>query len=184
MADLLFQTAPGFDQPIAVLKHCHDRIRKQIKTLQNLLTHLPQHGADTQAQHAADAVLRYFEQAAPNHHADEEQDLMPMLQHTAADDDATLLQNLVPRIMAEHQQMEVLWNALAPQLHAIAAGTSGALSSSDVAAFSALYTAHMETEETNIAPMAKRIFSPAQMATLGQAMAARRGVDQSQKGEN
>ncbi|HEV2612422.1 MAG TPA: hemerythrin domain-containing protein, partial [Noviherbaspirillum sp.] len=32
----LFDTAPGFDQPIAVLKHCHDRIRKQLATLERL----------------------------------------------------------------------------------------------------------------------------------------------------
>lgn len=176
MTDPLFQTAPGFDQPIAVLKHCHDRIRKQIRTLQNLAAHVPQHGADLQAQQGAAAVLRYFEQAAPNHHADEEQDLLPMLQVTAVDDDAVLLHRLLPEITEEHQQMDLLWRELAMQLHAIAAGTSAALSGADVTRFAALYTAHMEKEEMNIAPMAKRIFSAEQMRALGQAMAARRGL--------
>ncbi|MFC3376746.1 hypothetical protein ACFOLJ_12875 [Rugamonas sp. CCM 8940] len=41
MSESLIDTAPGFDQPIAVLKHCHDRIRKQLLTLNNLLAHLP-----------------------------------------------------------------------------------------------------------------------------------------------
>ncbi|MDO9217277.1 MAG: hemerythrin domain-containing protein, partial [Lacisediminimonas sp.] len=40
MADPLVTPAPGFDQPIAVLKHCHDRIRKQIETLERLRQHL------------------------------------------------------------------------------------------------------------------------------------------------
>src|SRR5450830_1921056 len=57
MSNTLFDTAPDFSQPIAVLKHCHDRIRKQLQTLQNLLSHLPQHGADIDAQKAAQAVL-------------------------------------------------------------------------------------------------------------------------------
>ena len=57
MNDFLPDTAPGFDQPIAVLKHCHGRIRKQLATLEKLLAHLPEHGADEQAQQAAQAVL-------------------------------------------------------------------------------------------------------------------------------
>mgnify|MGYP003704987797 CR=1 FL=1 len=72
--DSLFTAAPGFDQPLAVLKHCHDRIRKQLATLDKLLPHLQQYGADQQAQEAAQAVLRYFMQAAPLHHEDEEHD--------------------------------------------------------------------------------------------------------------
>jgi len=50
MSHNLFDTAPDFNQPIAVLKHCHDRIRKQLETLQKLLAHLPVHGADSDAR--------------------------------------------------------------------------------------------------------------------------------------
>jgi pyridoxamine 5'-phosphate oxidase len=70
MTNVLPDTAPGFDQPIAVLKHCHDRIRKQLATLEKLLAHLPVHGADEQARQAAAAVLKYFDKAAPLHHED------------------------------------------------------------------------------------------------------------------
>jgi pyridoxamine 5'-phosphate oxidase len=55
MTDSLLAPAPGFDQPIAMLKHCHDKIRKQLATMQNLLEHLPRHGADAAAQQAAQA---------------------------------------------------------------------------------------------------------------------------------
>jgi pyridoxamine 5'-phosphate oxidase len=174
LLDPLFAPAPGFDQPIAVLRHCHDRIRKQIRTMQNLLTHLPQHGADAEARQAAAAVLKYFNDAAPLHHADEEQDLLPMLQATARDDDRTTLQAAMPQILAQHQQMDMLWHTLREQLDAIASGGAATLSASDVQAFSELYAAHMEKEETVIAPMAKRIFSVAQMAQLGDAMRSRR----------
>ena len=83
MNSLLPESAPGFDRPIAVLKHCHDRIRKQLATLEKLLAHLPRHGADEQARQAAAAVMKYFDQAAPLHHADEEQNLLPMLRAVA-----------------------------------------------------------------------------------------------------
>ncbi len=176
MNNLLFDPAPDFDQPIAVLKHCHDRIRKQIRTMQNLVSHTPKSGQDLDMQQAACAVLRYFNSAAPHHHADEEQDLLPMLQRVAEGKDADLLQSLLPQIANEHQQMDAAWTVLDRQLQAISSGTSGELSKADVMRFSDMYSAHMEKEETLIAPMAKRLFSSAQMHQLGNAMRARRGI--------
>lgn len=176
MSSTLFDSAPDFDQPIAVLKHCHDKIRKQLRTMEKLVPHLSEFGADLDAKQGATAVLRYFDEAAPKHHADEEVDLLPMLQSTATGDDAGTLNRLLPEIMQEHQQMDVLWKNLARQLREIASGASVALSANDVQHFAALYGAHMEKEEGNIAPMAKRIFSATQMAMLGQAMKQRRGI--------
>lgn len=177
MSTSLFDTAPDFSQPIAVLKHCHDRIRKQLATLQKLLAHLPSHGADTQAQQAAQAVLKYFNNAAPLHHEDEEHNLLPMLQATAQGDDAALLQDLVPRILAQHQQMDAGWLTIKAQLDKIATGTDRALSEADIRQFVDAYAAHMEIEEQQIAPMAKRLFNEAQMRTLGDAMQRRRGIE-------
>ena len=176
MTDALPASAPGFDQPIAMLKHCHDRIRKQLSTLDKLLAHLPAAGADEQARQAAAAVLKYFDQAAPLHHADEEHDLVPMLLATASGEDANLLGQLVPVILDEHRQMEGLWQSLHEELTAIAAGSAAVLNPGTVRQFATLYHAHMEREESNIAPMAKRLFSAQQMATLGQAMQQRRNA--------
>jgi len=176
MSESLLDAVPGFDQPIAVLKHCHDKIRKQLKTLQNLLTHLPQHGADAAAQSAAGAVMKYFNTAAHLHHADEEQDLLPMLESTATGADLELIRTLKPQILDQHQQMDKDWHILNSQLDRIAAGAAAELSADDVARFVQSYTAHMETEEAHVAPMAKRLFSPTQMAVFGEAMQRRRGI--------
>ncbi|MHA4868083.1 pyridoxamine 5'-phosphate oxidase [Duganella sp. PWIR1] len=176
MSNSLYDTAPDFSQPIAVLKHCHDRIRKQLQTLQSLLAHLPKHGADVDAQKAAQAVLKYFNNAAHLHHEDEEQNLLPMLQATARGADATLLAELAPVILAGHEQMDRDWTILKSQLEQIANGAGSNLSASDVARFCDAYAAHMVMEETNIATMAKRLFSPEQMAQLGSAMQVRRGI--------
>ncbi|NVM78012.1 pyridoxamine 5'-phosphate oxidase [Duganella sp. SG902] len=176
MSNSLYDTAPDFSQPIAVLKHCHDRIRKQLATLQNLLAHLPKHGADTDAQKAAQAVLKYFNNAAHLHHQDEEQNLLPMLQATARDADALLLAELTPGILAGHEQMDRDWSIIKSQLEQIANGAGSALSASDVARFCDTYAAHMVVEESHIAPMAKRLFSAEQMAQLGSAMQVRRGI--------
>jgi len=176
MTSPLFDSVPGFDQPIAVLKHCHDKIRKQLTTLQNLLGHLGQNGNTPEAQQAAKAVLQYFNKAAHLHHDDEEQDLMPMLQATATGDDAALLASLVPEILADHQRMDQAWLTLRPELDAIAAGTDSQLSHDGVRDYIAAYQAHMAKEEGQLAPMAKRLFSAQQMEQLGTAMQRRRGI--------
>ncbi len=176
MTNALPDTAPGFDQPIAVLKHCHDRIRKQLATMQKLPEHLARHGADEQARAAAEAVLKYFDKAAHLHHADEEENLVPMLQAVARGEDAATLAELVPGILQDHDEMDAMWQSLHEQLNAIADGSAARLSAPAVQHFAERYAAHMEREESRIAPMAKRLFSAAQMAQLGEAMQVRRGI--------
>jgi pyridoxamine 5'-phosphate oxidase len=176
MNELLPDPAPDFDQPVAVLKHCHGRIRKQLATLEKLLAHLPGHGADEQARQAASAVMKYFEKAAHLHHEDEEQDLIPMLRASARGDDAATLQALAPVILQDHKDMDAMWQDLHEQLSAIADGSGAQLSASTVQRFVQRYTGHMEREESTMAPMALRLFSPQQMTQLGQAMQRRRGI--------
>lgn len=176
MSEPLFETAPDFNQPIAVLKHCHDQIRKQIRTMQNIAIDSPRESKNLDVQQAANAVLRYFNHAAHQHHEDEEQDFLPMLQATATGEDAALLRVLLPDIMQEHQQMDADWLILDAQLKAIASGVSAILSETDVSRFADKYASHMNKEETQLAPMAKRLFSAAQMKQLGDAMRVRRGI--------
>ena len=176
MTDFLPDAAPGFDQPIAVLKHCHGRIRKQLATMEKLLAHLPAHGADQQARQAAAAVLKYFDVACPLHHDDEEQDLIPMLRAVAQGEDAATLQALAPVILQEHQDMDALWHDLRGELMGIAEGATAALSAATVERFVQRYAAHMEREETSLAPMALRLFDAGRMAQLGAAMQQRRGI--------
>lgn len=174
--ETLFASAPGFDQPLAVLKHCHDKIRRQLSTLEKLPPHLTTYGADADAQQAANAIRRYFNQAAPLHHEDEEIDLLPMLEATAREEDAQLLAGLLPAILKEHVQMQQLWLSLDAQLESIAAGTAATLAGDEVRQFCDMYAQHMLTEESHVAPMAKRLFSEAQMSKLGDAMQQRRGI--------
>jgi pyridoxamine 5'-phosphate oxidase len=177
MNNLLSDPAPDFDQPVAVLKHCHGRIRKQLATLEKLLGHLPEHGADEQARQAATAVLKYFDKAAHLHHQDEEQDLLPMLLAVAQGEDAATLQALAPVILQEHKEMDGMWQDLHEHLTAIADGSGAQLSASIVRRFVQSYQGHMEREEGIVAPMALRLFGPDQMARLGGAMRRRRGLD-------
>lgn len=175
--DALFSAAPSFDQPLAVLKHCHDRIRKQLATLDKLLPHLDAHGADQQAQQAAQAVLRYFTQAAPLHHEDEEKDLLPSLVQSVSNADRPVFEDTLRTILGQHKQMEALWQQLEVQLQAISEASSAQLDSTLIEEFKNIYNEHMQIEETQIAPLAARTLDANQFANIGRAMQHRRGIN-------
>lgn len=175
MDGLLFKPAPSFDEPIEMLRACHERIAAQCATLEKLAAYLPAHGADEQAQQAAANIMRYFDVAGPHHHADEEEDLFPMLIEigrtqgsTAADRIATLLD--------EHRTLDAKWTQLREVLTEIAAGHAGPLERPRVDEFIRAYRSHIAREEAHIFPFAEACLSPQQLAQLSAAMVARRTI--------
>ena len=175
-SDLLFAAAPGFDQPLAVLKHCHDRIRKQLATLQKLPEHLQKHGADHQAQTAALGILRYFVQAAPLHHEDEEHDLLPSLQASVSESERAQFELHLSKILEQHQLMATLWEQLKLMLTDISEAQNTIIDPVLIDAFTSLYAEHMAIEENHIAPLAAKSLSAEQFAIMGQHMRQRRGI--------
>ncbi|HEX2546883.1 MAG TPA: hemerythrin domain-containing protein, partial [Ramlibacter sp.] len=79
LQSLVASPAAGFEEPFGMLEACHERVQRMLALLQRLREHLASHGADTQAQQAARDVMRYFDQAAPLHHQDEELHVFPPL---------------------------------------------------------------------------------------------------------
>lgn len=172
------QSAPGasFEVPLEMLAACHLRVEKQCATLRRLVLHLAQHGADAAARSAATAVLRYFDTAAKDHHADEEEDLFPALIESMAGSDAVCLRDLVGALSAEHRQLEAHWRHVRVALQAIAAGEAAALGSDDVEPLVTLYERHIAREEKELLPMAARLLGDDALAGVGRAMRERRGI--------
>jgi hemerythrin-like domain-containing protein len=169
---ILPTAAPSFDTPLDMLRACHERIQAQCATLHKLLAHLPQHGADLQAQQAARAVLRYFDTAGPHHHDDEEHDLFPPLR---ASGNAEVVA-LTDRLLEQHLAMDAAWQSLRPLLQALAEGNAAALNRDAVEIFTAAYEQHIALENGQLLPLAARLLDTAQLATIGAAMAKRRGI--------
>ena len=171
-ASLLGAAAPGFDRPLAVLEACHGRIAKQCDTLEKLLAHLHEHGADAQAQQAARAVLAYFDTAAVHHHDDEERNLFPLLEQAGAPGACELVETLT----LEHDAQALIWRRLRAELQAIEAGTAAVLDAELTRRFVEMNRAHLEFENTHVLPLARQVLGAADLERLGRAMAARRGV--------
>lgn len=172
MKNLIDSPAPDFDHPFEMLAACHDRIEDRIEVLQRLLIHLPVHGADIEARQAAVNVMRYFDTAGEHHHEDEEANLFPAL--IAADKER--MQELIGRLLAEHERMRASWQRLRVALVRIAEGASAELDAALVADFGTLYARHIALEESELLPLAERLLGADQQAVLGAQMAQRRGV--------
>ncbi|MFP5465887.1 MAG: hemerythrin domain-containing protein, partial [Gammaproteobacteria bacterium] len=107
MSSLLPGPAPGYEQPFAMLEACHERVHRMLDLLERLRAYLPDHGADRSARDAARDVMRYFDQAAPNHHRDEELHVFPPLLAGGDADTAAL----VRRLQQDHVRMESAWQS-------------------------------------------------------------------------
>jgi hemerythrin-like domain-containing protein len=171
----------GFDQPLAMWLACHERVARMAGLLARLREHLDSHPVDQDAQASATSVRRYFDEAAPRHHDDEEVDLFPaVLRRLAAGSDPArlaLVSAAVERLQREHEDMSRLWSALRVELARVECGEQPDFDPAVVAQFIDHYASHIELEETEIGSAARDLLTPADLAAIGQAMAARRGVD-------
>lgn len=172
--DLLKKPMAGPEAPLEMLAACHGRIEDQCATLRRLVPHLAAHGADEQARVAAQKLVRYFDTAARHHHADEEEDLFPMLIESMAGSDAVCIRELTEGLKADHVALEAAWRKLRAGLERVAAGEKVLLDAGDVDALCVLYASHIAREEAELLPMAARLLSDEELATVGRAMRARR----------
>jgi hemerythrin-like domain-containing protein len=167
--------APGFDQPLALLEACHDRIESRCVLLLRLVDHLEKQGLDEDARLAARQILSYFDDAGVKHHQDEEQDLFPVLLETAGEA-REALERLIDGLREDHRRMERLWAEIREPLAAIRDGNGAELVRDLALRFQALYLPHIEREERELLPAAARLLTAEQIRRLGASMAARRGL--------
>ena len=169
--------AASTEAPLEMLAACHIRIQRQCATLQRLAEHIVAHGSDKDAQSAAGGILRYFDTAARDHHADEEEDLFPALLESMAGSDAVCIREMTEALAAEHRVLEAQWASLRPALRSIAAGNAAELPLGHVHAFAAAYDRHMRIEEDELLPMASRLLGEDDIERIGRAMRKRRGIE-------
>jgi len=166
----------GFDAPFEMLGACHERVSRSLGLLRRLVDHLGLQGCDEQARTAARDVWRYFEIAAPAHHADEELHVLPRLLHCGD----PLLVEAAEQIHADHRQLEALWERLGPRLQALSEdpvawdrsmlGPLAELAD----AFIAIHDRHVPQEDQLVFPAAAARVDAFELREMGLEMAARR----------
>lgn len=167
----------GFEQPFEMLEACHERVQRSLDLLQRLLAHIESQGHDSASRSAAADVLRYFDQAGPHHHEDEERHVFPLL----ADHPSEAVRTAVVQLQADHVQMHALWSRLRTVLQHWQADAAPAPVDDHaralVAAFVQSYACHIPLEEGVVYPAARALVDAAQLAGMGHEMGARRRQD-------
>jgi hemerythrin-like domain-containing protein len=166
----------GFEQPFALLDACHERMRRSLDLLHRLVEHLQTVGHDADARSAAHDVWRYFELAAPAHHADEELHVLPRLQRSGD----LWLADLARRLQADHDAMRDVWAQLGPLLREVHESVS-ALSASSLDAlhahtgqFVAIHERHLRLEDNFALPAVRERMRPEELTAMGREMQQRR----------
>jgi hemerythrin-like domain-containing protein len=168
--------AAGFEAPLEMLSACHGRVERQCQTLLRLVPHLAANGSDQAAREAAQNVMRYFDTSAKHHHADEEEDLFPMLLQAAPESEHAQLRELVDALLAQHRELELAWSQVRWKLEGVWLGMQPDLGAEEVGRLVELYRVHIAREEEELLPLAARLLEGAQLDVVGRAMRERRGI--------
>lgn len=170
------QPEPGCDDPVGLMTACHRRIERFLETLCYAARNCGGRPLAEEERAAMERALRYFREAAPNHTADEEEDLFPALVAELPEVAAP-----VERLEADH----VRAGELHDQVDALGQRwiRCGELSEEELTAFrsataelESLYAAHIQVEEGEVFPRAHGALRKDQIEAIGRRMAARRGV--------
>ena len=178
-ASLPGHSAPtaGFEVPLEMLSACHLRIEQQCSTLRRLVKHLASHGTDSEARLAAANVIRYFETAAKDHHADEEEDLFPALMESMAGSDAVCLRELTQGLAAEHRELETRWQHLRATLERVVANRAHRSAPRRSRRSSGCTSITSSARKASSCRWLARLLSGIELNRIGRAMRERRGID-------
>lgn len=162
----------GFEAPFEMLAACHERVARTLGLLGRLVAHVQAQGVDAPARQGAADVERYFSQAAPLHHEDEERHVLPRL----AADARPEVRAAVQQVLDDHRAFRAVWQDLGPALAAVRDGAPGDWPRIGALAgvFIARHADHLRLEDRLLFPAASAGLDAAALAAIGQEMARRR----------
>lgn len=171
--------AHDFSDPTGLMSDCHRRIEMFLGSLQRVAK-----GVDrplTNEAHAAfESALRYFNEAAPKHTADEEVSLFPRLRQIdepaveSAISTLDALEDDHRRADALHAEVHALGLRCLEQGH-LSAGEAGRFRQA-VSDLASVYAEHIRIEDEIVFPVAKRILSDGDKSAIAKEMASRRNI--------
>lgn len=171
--------AHNFSNPTGLLSDCHRRIEMFLGSLQAVAKTIDQPLTEETAQ-ALTVALRYFREAAPKHTADEEESLFPRLCAVRdAEAEAALAQ--LEQLEKDHQWADAL-HAEVDRLGQQYLSKSR-LSPAEAERFrtavdqlGSMYQQHIRVEDEVIFPVAARVLSRDDRASIAREMASRRNI--------
>ena len=169
-----------FTDPLGMLSDCHRRVERFLQALIDVTNQARGEPLNTAQKAAFENGLRYFQEAAPKHTADEEESLFPRLRATGHPNSEQLMERIdaLERDHGSagpaHQEVDRLGRKWLRE---------GRLAESDAATLSAtlgrlaeMYQQHIHIEDHEVFPAASTILTTGDRMAIGEEMAARRGI--------
>jgi hemerythrin-like domain-containing protein len=166
----------GVDDPVEFLLSFHRRVERQLAALGRLPGHIEAFGIGAEAMSIAASLLDCFGPAIAIHHAEEERDLLPLIERRLAASDLHAFRDVRRRLEVDHREMERTWRELRRPLEAIGEGMLRRLPAGDIQYFRAITSTHISIEEGTLHALALRHLKAEDRNALFQRMQARRSV--------
>lgn len=178
MTELLDFTVPasGFGGPVALWLACHQRLEGVCGLLRRFGSHVADFGADETSRMAAEGLRRYFNVAAPRHEDDENLDLFPRTLERLSGRKRATVRSLMHRLQDDHAAARRFWQPLDEQLAEVQHGGRAKPDQEAIGRLVEQFLAHRKAEEEALLAIVQSVLHPDDLAGLGEAMAARRGL--------
>jgi pyridoxamine 5'-phosphate oxidase len=164
-----------FDDPVERMLSFHRRLERQLEAFARLPAHLESSGMGAEASAAAAGLLHCFGAESARHHAEEELDLLPMVElRIVGARERDEFRALCEDLHEDHREQRRLWRSLRRPLEAMAEGLERRLPVDEIQHFRALCTAHISVEEASLHGLAARHLLPQDRSELGRRIAQRR----------
>lgn len=164
------QQFASWDDPIEMLYACHSKVKRFCKQLALLPEYLAHNGVNQVVKNDVRQILIYFNQAAPLHHEDEEQDFFPALAKLQPQ-----TQENIDKLEQQHYQLHYNWDLLAVQLEQLLLGEREQVDQTLIDNFIAGYDVHIALEEP-LFELGKQHLSSQELKAMGKVMSERRKV--------
>lgn len=160
--------ADAADNPLNEFAGCHEGIIENFKQLQRLLALLEESPDSSEIRPLAKALRKFYRDLVLVHHAEEEQELFIAVMDAATDkEEASLARGYIKQLVAEHRELEAMWQQIEPAIKRLSKGKSAELDAMIAGKLAEQYLAHAEFEEQYFMPLAARILSANDLSALG-----------------
>ncbi|WP_101774743.1 hemerythrin domain-containing protein [Pasteurella oralis] len=170
MLNLSPQQFVTWEQPIEMLYACHSKVKRFCHQLSILPNYLAEHGCNQAVKNDVQQILTYFNQSAPLHHQDEEDDFFPALLAKAPQ-----VRSEIEKLAAQHSLLHQNWAELSVQLSAFLSNQRANIDVELISKFIASYDEHIAIEEP-LFELGKQYLSIEELNSMGKIMFARRCV--------